>query len=227
MKISKIDDTYRITAKNAGKAIVSVKYSNEVLNTFEVNVDKIEIESVEKRGETFSVYEGESVDISPLEILPNYAPYEIVYKCAKENVSINSNGMFVSNIAGVYSVEICINELSYCVIVNVVKKVTEKYFDLCNSAGEKLSALTKYKCNANVSEIFTLSFENCDEEIWDGAITDLVVEINGEINNDVIQIDCNDTETLTITFKKKGNYELILRIKDTIFRSRPIILEIN
>ena len=87
--------------------------------------------------------------------------------------------------------------------------------------------MTKYKCNANVSEIFTLSFENCDEEIWDGAITDLVVEINGEINNDVIQIDCIDTETLTITFKKKGNYELILRIKDTIFRSRPIILEIN
>lgn len=227
VQISKLDDMYRITAKNAGKAIVSVKYGNEVLNTLEVNVDKIEIESVEKRGETFSVYEGESVDISPLEILPNYAPYAIVYKCANENASISLSGIFVSNVVDVYSVEICINELSYCVIVNVVKKVTEKYFDLCNSAGEKLSALTKYKCNANDSEIFTLSFENGDEKIWDGAITDLVVEINGEINNDVIQIDCIDTETLIITFKKTGNYELILRIKDTIFRTRPIILEIN
>ncbi len=227
VEISKVGDAYRITAKNAGKAIISVKYGVEVLCTFEVNVDKIEIELVEKRGETFSVYEGESVDISPLEILPNYAPYEIVYKCANESASISLSGIFVSNIAGVYSIEICINDLKYNVEVNVVKKVKEKYFDLYNSAGEEFSAFTEYECNANDSEIFTLSFENADEEIWDGAIIDLVVEIDGEINNDVIQIDCIDTETLQITFKKKGNYELILRIKDTIFMSRPINLKIN
>lgn len=227
VQISKLDDMYRITAKNAGKAIVSVKYGNEVLNTFEVNVDKIEIESVEKRGETFSIYEGESVDLSPLKVLPNYAPYAIAYKCASENVSINSNGMFVSNIADVYSVEICINELSYYARIIVNKKVVEKFFDICKQIGDEICVVTEYECNANDSEIFTLSFENCDEEIWDGAITDLVVEINGEINNDVIQIDFIDTETLIITFKKKGNYELILRIKDTIFMSRPINLKIN
>lgn len=227
VEILKSDEVYRITAKNVGKAKILVKYGEVVLYEFEANVSGVEVETVTKRSEAFSVYEGESVDISPLEILPSYAPYEIAYKCLSENASISPSGIFVSNIADVYSVEVCINELSYYVTITVTKKVAEKFFDICKQVDDEVYVLTEYECNVNDYEFFTLSFGSGSEPVGDGVITYLIAEIDGKINNDIVDIECVDLDVVKILFKKKGEYALILKIKGTIYRSKPINLKIN
>ncbi|MBQ8749831.1 MAG: hypothetical protein IJZ29_05130 [Clostridia bacterium] len=221
--VLEINGIYKITAKALGSTVVEMLYENEILYDFVVEVKNVPITSASSSAYQYSGKVNELIDISPISVEPCYAIYEVNYSTLNANCLID-NGCFIASKAGIYDVTIVVSNFNYNVTITITEDVViESKIILVGNSGEYVSTIN---ANANETRFYTIISE--DLSLNDISLDEnLICLINGNANDEIIEISVYNNELISIKFVASGNYELKLKLKNKEITTDTIILNIN
>lgn len=204
-------DKLKLLALKVGEYKIGVYISGELVETKNITIINIPIESAHSSQSEYKVYVNEEVDLSVVEssiITSEFAMYDISYEIVdSENMdaTISDNGIFIATNEGLYKVRISVGNYVYFVYVNVLIKSNS--FNIYDENGEVLQDLDIELKNISSSGLLYIGFKILDDSL----------------EKETLNVSCIDSKVLSVEL----NVDLIIVSLDinTIMAGDSIVIK--